>query len=74
MAKYRDYCPIAAGVEMRRWLLGLVPFRELVNSGHARLLGPSCLARAFPTWFDTALFSDGLRLGQERPVRQGVGV
>ena len=46
---------------MHRWLMGLVPFRELVAGGHARLLGPSRLARAFPTWFDVTVFAEGLR-------------
>jgi hypothetical protein len=31
--------------QMQRWLVGLVPFRDLIASGHARLLGPSRLAR-----------------------------
>ncbi|WP_231126176.1 winged helix-turn-helix transcriptional regulator [Motilibacter aurantiacus] len=28
--------------------------------GSARLLGPAALTRAFPTWFDTTLFAEGL--------------
>ena len=47
--------------QMQRWLIGLVPFRDLVANGHARMLGPSRLARAFPTWFDTSYFAEGLR-------------
>jgi DNA-binding HxlR family transcriptional regulator len=46
---------------MHRWLVGKTPFRELVTSGSVRLLGPSRLARAFPTWFDTSMFADGFR-------------
>jgi hypothetical protein len=47
--------------QMHRWLVGLVPFRDLVTGGHARMLGPSRLARAFPTWFDTSYFAESLR-------------
>ena len=43
--------------QMHRWLIGLVPFRDLVANRHARFLGPSRLAKAFPTWFDTTLFT-----------------
>lgn len=46
--------------QMHRWLVGLAPFRELVAGGHARFTGPRRLARAFPTWFDTALFAASL--------------
>jgi hypothetical protein len=52
--------------QMQRWLIGLVPFRDLVANGHARLLGPSRLARAFPTWFDTSFFAEGLRRAEQR--------
>jgi len=53
--------------QMQRWLVGLVPFRDLVAGGHARLLGPSRLARAFPTWFDNSQFAESLRrAGQHR--------
>jgi DNA-binding HxlR family transcriptional regulator len=52
--------------QMQRWLAGLVPFRELVNEGHARLIGPSRLARTFPGWFDTSAFAESLRRGQQR--------
>jgi DNA-binding HxlR family transcriptional regulator len=55
--------------QMHRWLTGLVPFRDLVANGHARFLGPTRLARAFPTWFNTALFADGLRRAEERRLR-----
>jgi DNA-binding HxlR family transcriptional regulator len=47
--------------QMHRWLIGRVPFRDLISNGHARFLGPSRLARAFPTWFNTALFSHNLQ-------------
>jgi len=52
--------------QMHRWLVGLVPFRELLADGHARFLGPSRLARAFPTWFDTTLFAGSLQRAQRR--------
>ncbi len=52
--------------QLQRWLIGLVPFRDLISAGHARLLGPSRLARAFPTWFDTSVFADSLRRGEHR--------
>ncbi|MDX6245977.1 MAG: hypothetical protein QOE76_3700 [Frankiales bacterium] len=52
--------------QMHRWLAGLVPFRDLVAGGQARLIGPSRLARAFPTWFDMTLFAEGLRRGELR--------
>jgi DNA-binding HxlR family transcriptional regulator len=52
--------------QMQRWLVGLVPLRDLVTGGQARFLGPSRLAKAFPTWFDTALFADDLRRADRR--------
>jgi hypothetical protein len=51
---------------MHRWLIGLAPFRELVSAGDARLLGPSRLARGFPTWFDMSMFGEDLRRGAAR--------
>jgi DNA-binding HxlR family transcriptional regulator len=54
--------------QMHRWLVGLVPFRDLIANRHARFLGPSRLAKAFPTWFDTTLFTHSLQQGeQHRP-------
>src|SRR5262245_16086852 len=47
--------------QIQRWMVGLVTFRQLMADGHARVLGPSRLARAFPTWFDTSYFADSLR-------------
>jgi DNA-binding HxlR family transcriptional regulator len=52
--------------QMHRWLAGLAPFRELVAEGHVRVLGPSRLARSFPTWFHVDLFADGLRRAEAR--------
>lgn len=47
--------------QLYRWLAGIVPFRELVSAGDARLIGPSRLARAFPTWFRQSMFTEELR-------------
>jgi len=52
--------------QMHRWLIGLTPFGELVKQGHARVIGPSRLARAFPTWFDVSVFTPGLRRAKQR--------
>jgi DNA-binding HxlR family transcriptional regulator len=52
--------------QMHRWLVGRTTFRELVSKGHARLLGPSRLARAFPTWFDMTIFAEDLRRAASR--------
>ena len=57
---------------MQRWLVGLVPFRNLITDGHARLLGPSRLARAFPAWFDTTYFTEALRRAEQRHRRQAI--
>jgi DNA-binding HxlR family transcriptional regulator len=65
-----DLAVEADTAQMHRWLIGLVPFRELVASGQARLLGPSRLARAFPTWFDVSTFAADLRRANQR--RQGL--
>jgi DNA-binding HxlR family transcriptional regulator len=61
-----DLAVEADTAQMHRWLMGLASFRELVAGGHARLIGPSRLARAFPTWFDMTVFSDGLRRAEQR--------
>jgi DNA-binding HxlR family transcriptional regulator len=52
--------------QMHRWLIGLVPFKELLNDGVVRAVGPSRLARAFPTWFDVDFFAQGLRRAERR--------
>lgn len=61
-----DLAVEADTAQMHRWLVGLVPFRELVANGDARLLGPSRLARAFPTWFNMGVFGDALRRSDQR--------
>jgi DNA-binding HxlR family transcriptional regulator len=58
--------------QMQRWLLGLVPFRDLLANGHARFLGPSRLARAFPTWFNTALYTQALRRAEQRRFHETI--
>ena len=58
--------------QMQRWLLGRVPFRDLVANGQARFLGPSRLAKAFPTWFDTTIYSHSLLRGEQRRLREAV--
>jgi hypothetical protein len=58
--------------QMQRWLAGLVPFRDLIANGHARLRGPSRLARAFPTWFDTSAYEEDLRRAEQRHQREAV--
>lgn len=56
--------------QMHRWLVGLVPFRDLVANGDARVMGPSRLGRAFPTWFDTSRFANGFRRAEQRRAEQ----
>jgi DNA-binding HxlR family transcriptional regulator len=58
--------------QMQRWLVGRVPFRDLIANGDARMLGPSRLARAFPTWFDTTYFAKGLRRAGQHHRGQAV--
>ena len=55
--------------QMYKWLAGIAPFRELVASGQVRLIGPSRMARAFPTWFTTAPFGTELRRSSRRLQR-----
>lgn len=43
--------------ELHRWLLGSRTFRDLQRAGSVRLVGPSRLARAFPTWFAPSPFA-----------------
>jgi hypothetical protein len=61
-----DLAVEADTAQMHRWLVGCTTFPELVSKGHARLLGPSRLARAFPTWFDMTIFSESLRRAESR--------
>lgn len=52
--------------QMYKWFVGIASFRELLAAGHVRLIGPSRLARAFPTWFTPAPFGDELRRSSRR--------
>jgi DNA-binding HxlR family transcriptional regulator len=61
-----DLAVEADTAQMYRWLMGMVPFRELVSAGHVRLLGPSRLARTFATWFETSSFGAELRKSARR--------
>ncbi len=67
-----DLAVEADTAQMHRWLIGLAPFRELVAIGHARVLGPSRLARAFPTWFDVSVFAEGLRRAELRRTNRAL--
>jgi DNA-binding HxlR family transcriptional regulator len=58
--------------QLYRWLMGIVPFRELIADGHVRLLGPSRLARAFPTWFLPAAFATEMKRSA-RYAKQAAG-
>lgn len=55
--------------QMQRWIVGLVPFRDLLANGHARFLGPSRLAQAFPTWFNATLYAQPLERAAQRRLR-----
>jgi len=61
-----DLAVEANTAQMLRWLVGRVAFRDLVASGDVRLLGPSRLARAFPTWFDVTYFREASLRSQQR--------
>jgi DNA-binding HxlR family transcriptional regulator len=52
--------------QMHRWLTGRVSFRDLVSGGHARLIGPSRLARSFPGWFNVTSFAEDVRRAERR--------
>jgi DNA-binding HxlR family transcriptional regulator len=61
-----DLAVQADTAQMHRWLVGRATFRELVAGGHARLLGPSRLARAFPGWFQVDTFAAPQRRAELR--------
>ena len=63
-----DLAVEADTAQMYRWLMGIVPFRDLIADGHVRLLGPSRLARAFPTWFRPSPFAAEMRQSAQRAV------
>ena len=67
-----DLAVEADTAHMHRWLMGLVPFENLLANGHARLRGPRELARSFAGWFDTSFFAEGLdRASQRRAAATG---
>ncbi|HVQ18816.1 MAG TPA: helix-turn-helix domain-containing protein [Actinomycetes bacterium] len=61
-----DLAVEASTAQMHRWITSRTTFRELVSNGHVRLLGPSRLARAFPSWFQNDTFSEDVRRARHR--------
>ena len=59
--------------QLYKWQAGIVPFRSLVRDGHVRVIGPSRLARAFPTWFMPHPLGDELRRSARRLQASPVG-
>jgi DNA-binding HxlR family transcriptional regulator len=55
---------------LQRWSVGRIDFRHLVLQGEVRVLGPSRLARSFPTWFDTSRWAESVRRGERRRAGQ----
>lgn len=51
---------------VQQWVVGRVRFNQLVRDGDVRVVGPSRLARSFPTWFDTGTFAPSMRRGVRR--------
>jgi DNA-binding HxlR family transcriptional regulator len=56
--------------QMHRWLLGVIPFRDVLANGDVELIGSARLARAFPTWFDTSKFAPQLAAARRRERRR----
>lgn len=52
--------------QMQRWLVGRAAFRDMVKDGHARVIGPSRLVRAFPGWFVPSPFTADSRRAEQR--------
>jgi DNA-binding HxlR family transcriptional regulator len=61
-----DLAVEASTPHMQQWIVGRLGFRDLTRAGHARVIGPSRLARAFPTWFDTTTWTKSMTLGKKR--------
>jgi DNA-binding HxlR family transcriptional regulator len=55
-----DLAVLGDNRDLHRWLLGSRTFRDLQRAGSVRLVGPSRLARAFPTWFAEKPFARSL--------------
>ncbi|MFL6071504.1 MAG: winged helix-turn-helix transcriptional regulator [Actinomycetes bacterium] len=51
---------------MQQWIVGRLGFRDLTREGHARVVGPSRLARAFPSWFNTGTWTESMARGKQR--------
>ena len=66
-----DLAVHADTAHMHRWLVGLVPFPDLLAAGHARLLGRSELTRSFAGWFDTSSFAASLERASLRRAAAG---
>jgi DNA-binding HxlR family transcriptional regulator len=54
--------------ELHRWLLGWQSLRDLQRAGEVRLIGPSRLVRAFPSWFGPSPFARSLRPVEEQAL------
>lgn len=52
--------------QLQRWIVGLVGFRDLLAQGHARFVGPPGLARSFPGWFRTDMYTEALQRAAQR--------
>jgi DNA-binding HxlR family transcriptional regulator len=61
-----DLAVLGDNRDLHRWLLGARTFRDLERAGTVRLVGPSRLARAFPTWFEPSAFARSI--GAARPA------
>ena len=61
-----DLAVEADAAQMQRWAGGARSLPRPGLNGHARILGPSRLARSFPSWFDTGYFAQGLRRADRR--------
>ncbi|HEX5018458.1 MAG TPA: helix-turn-helix domain-containing protein [Actinomycetes bacterium] len=63
-----DLAVEASTPHMQQWLVGRMGFRDLTREGHARVIGPSRLARAFPSWFDTSTWTKSMARGKARAL------
>lgn len=52
--------------ELHRWLVGWRSFRDLERAGQVRLVGPTRLARSFPSWFTPPSFERSLAASRVR--------
>ncbi len=61
-----DLAVEASTPHMQQWIVGRLGFRDLTRQGYARVLGPSRLARAFPSWFETGTWTQSMARGKKR--------